>query len=88
MSRFTRGLLTPDLTLLLDVDPRHGMKRGGRRDRIERESFQFHGRVRRGFLALARQNKKRFVVIDGNQPKPAVRRKIKAVLGYVFSKFR
>ena len=63
--------VSPDLTLLLDIDPKPGLTRAyrarGEKDRMESEAIKFHQRVRRGFLTLARQNKKRFCVIDANQ---------------------
>lgn len=57
----------PDLTLLLDVDPRVGLRRArghGRGDRIEAEGLAFHDAVRRGFLELAANEPQRFRVID------------------------
>ena len=81
---FVRGLLAPDLTFLLDIDPRIGMKRGGRHDRIERESYLFHQKVRRGFLTLAKKNPKRFVVINSALNIETVSRKIREALGRVF----
>ena len=47
----TRGLV-PDLTLVLDVDPRQGLSRAGSRgahDRIERSGGEFHDRVADAF---------------------------------------
>lgn len=64
---FVRGSLTPKLTFLLDIDPKKGMKRGGRHDRMEKESFAFHRKVRQGFLTLAKENKKRFLVLDATK---------------------
>ena len=61
---FVCGNLQPDLTFVLDIDPVKGMARGGRHDRMEKQSIQFHRRVRRGFLELARKNRRRFRVID------------------------
>ena len=72
--------LRPDLTFLLDIDPTAGMARGGRHDRIERESLAFHRRVRRGFLALARKEPKRFVVLAATQSKAEVADKIRQIL--------
>lgn len=57
----------PDLTLLLDVDPRVGLRRArghGPGDRIEAEGLAFHDAVRRGFLELAANEPQRFRVID------------------------
>jgi dTMP kinase len=64
--------LRPDLTLLLDVDPRVGLDRCARianteamsRDRIEQEPLVFHQRTREGYLALARQEPDRIRLID------------------------
>lgn len=81
---WVRGHLLPDLTFLLDIDPRLGMKRGGRKDRIERQSFDFHRRVRQGFLTLARKQPKRFAVLDARKPKEFIARKIQEVLDRVF----
>jgi dTMP kinase len=59
------GGLKPDLTLLLDLSPEAGLTReGAQLDVTGREPVEFHQRVREGFLALARQEPKRFVVID------------------------
>ena len=37
------------------------------REQFEREKEQFHQRVREGYLTLARQDKKRFRVIDASR---------------------
>lgn len=60
------GGLMPDLTVLLDVPVDVGMARvHGELDRIERESIEFHERVRQGFLALAAEEPERFLLLDG-----------------------
>lgn len=61
---WVRGGLRPDLTIILDIDPAKGLARGGRHDRMEKESMKFHRKVRQGFLSLARKNPKRYGVID------------------------
>ena len=49
------GGRTPDLTVLLDMDPMAGLSRRARSaDRLEAEPTEFHLRVRAGFLDLAR----------------------------------
>lgn len=61
------GGLTPDLTVLLDLDPALGLRRAARRgqpDRLEQADLAFHERVRRGFLALAAAEPGRFLVLD------------------------
>jgi dTMP kinase len=63
--------LSPDLTIILDVPVTTSLKRGKRegrkKDRLERERFEFHQRIREGFLKIARQNKRRIKVVDGTR---------------------
>lgn len=60
------GKNKPDLTLIFDVDYATSLKRRKRKaDRLEAEKRAFFNRVRNGFLAIARENKKRMVVING-----------------------
>jgi dTMP kinase len=62
--------LTPDLTLLYDLDPAAGIERRAAAvegsNRIDREPLEFHRRVRRGFLDLAHSEPGRFVVLDAS----------------------
>ena len=64
----------PDITFLIDCPVRVGIKRALRRnealreegqDRFEREREEFHDAVRKGYLTVAGENPKRFVVVDG-----------------------
>ena len=67
------GGLVPQLTLLLDISPEIGLAREGAQiDVTGRESPAFHERVRDGFLALAREEPERFVVIDATPPEGEV----------------
>jgi dTMP kinase len=75
-----RGNVVPDLTFLLDLDPRIGLRRSGRKDRMEKKSLRFHERIRRGYLRLARKNPKRMVVIASGGSKRAVQMKIEEAL--------
>lgn len=67
-----RGL-KPDVTFLIDIDLDTSLARAKRRNervgsaesRIDEESAAFHERVRQGYLALAKSEPDRFVVIDG-----------------------
>jgi dTMP kinase len=70
LSRWATNGLRPDLTVLLDVDPDVGLQRarqGGRADRLERESLDFHQRVRRAFRALADAAPDRYLVVDASR---------------------
>ena len=63
------GGLTPDLTILLDVDPAEVARRVSKQtDYLEREALDFHRRVRRGFLELAAAEPARWLVLDGSKP--------------------
>jgi dTMP kinase len=63
----TRGL-EPDRTIVLDIDPALGITRATRQgaDRLESEDLAFHERVRAGFLAIARTEPERVVVVDAS----------------------
>ncbi|WP_159944091.1 MULTISPECIES: dTMP kinase [unclassified Nocardiopsis] len=72
----TQGLV-PDLTVLLDVRPEDGLSRlGGPADRIEGESAEFHARVRKGFLDLAKAHPERYLVLDAREPREKITREI------------
>lgn len=68
------GGLAPDLTVLLDVPVGEGLarKRGKHADRFEQEELSFHDRVRHGYIALAQQEPRRFLVIDGLQDRRVI----------------
>ena len=69
LSRWATQGLTPDLTILLDLDPRIGSARAGRRsalDRMEREAADFHDAVRAHFLTQADADPDRFLVVDAS----------------------
>ncbi|HEY0937475.1 MAG TPA: dTMP kinase [Trebonia sp.] len=56
---------SPDLTVLMDLDPEAGLSRRTRSaDRLEAEPVDFHRRVRGGFLDLARNAPERYLVLD------------------------
>ncbi len=63
----TEGL-KPDKTILLDCDVgvawQRMHSRNGKADRMELEARSFHERVRKGYLALARKDPHRYIVID------------------------
>lgn len=64
------GGLSPDLTLYLDLNPRVGLERAKKvnvPDRLEQEALSFHEKVRATFLLLAKEEPKRFCVIDAEE---------------------
>jgi dTMP kinase len=83
--------LMPDLTFLFDLDPRIGLQRawaalrGGERrrgeSRFEAEALAFHERVRASYLALARAEPERFVILDAARPPEEVADQMFGALG-------
>ena len=70
------GGLQPDLTVLFDLPVHVGLRRasgrGKGKDRMEREKQDFHSRVRRVFLGIARKEKRRFIVVDASKSREFV----------------
>jgi dTMP kinase len=66
VNRIATGGLEPDLTLLLDLKAEDGLsrKREDHWDRLESENADFHSKVRKGYLAIARRSPQRVEVID------------------------
>lgn len=65
INRSARRELTPDLTILLDIPVEDGLARkNGKKDRFEAESVAFHRRVREGYLKMAADEPKRWLVVD------------------------
>ncbi len=58
--------LRPDLTILLDIDPKIGLQRQQKKDRLDQESLEFHQKVRQGFLDETKQEPERWKVIDAS----------------------
>ena len=61
--------LIPDFCVLLDLDPREGLRRSQKRnsssaDSFEAEELAFHQRLRDGFLELSGNLGDRFLVVD------------------------
>jgi dTMP kinase len=81
--------IKPDLTILLDCPSDIGIKRALRRnqilkkereERFEREKIQFHRRVRRGYLSIARKEPGRVKVIDTREGEEEVFEKIRKIV--------
>jgi dTMP kinase len=80
LNRLASDGMKPDLTIVLDVDVETGLERTRARvkgavrvpDRFEGQDYEFHHRVRQGFLAIARSEPDRVIVIDAARPVDAV----------------
>ena len=84
--------LKPDLTLLFDVSvdesttrtTRRVSGRGGsgknQRDRLDKETVDFHARVREAYLAIAKQEPERVKIIDTSGPVESTHERVKQIL--------
>lgn len=73
--------LRPDLTLIFDIDPAIGVtrsiaRRGNTEVRFENLDTAFHGRVREGYLEIAKAEPQRCAVIDANGSIEEVRQRV------------
>ena len=88
-NRLSTQRIKPDITFLLDCPPDMGLKRAIQRnqtlkkekeERFEREKIQFHHRVRRGYLSIAKQEPHRVKVIDTRQGEEKTFEKIRQII--------
>jgi dTMP kinase len=72
MNRFATGGLTPDLTIIFDLEPELARARlsarpvGGLLGALDEEALDFHARVREGYQMLAASEPSRIRVIDSS----------------------
>jgi len=86
LNRFASQGMNPDTTFLLDCPSDLGLKRALKRNqtlskeregRFENEKIQFHQRVRRGYLSIAKKDPLRMKVVDTRQGEDKVFEKIR-----------
>lgn len=97
INSFAVHAAVPDVTVLLDIPSEDGMARLVERhrkqsttyDRIERESLEFHKRVREGYLMMAEAEPGRFLVVDARKTpdeiETAIWERVRLVLPAVIS---
>ena len=82
--KYATGGLTPDLTILLDLDIEVGLKRKIQNEaewnRMDAYTVEFHQRVRKGYLEMVKQEPKRWVVVNSEQKWDDVQAKLKKVI--------
>ena len=75
---YATGGLRPDLTLLLDIPVKDGLKRKVDNDsewnRLDAYAEAFHRRVRQGYLTLAAAEPERWAIIDATRDKEQVQK--------------
>jgi dTMP kinase len=84
VTEWAAGGLVPDLTVVLDIDPRVGLARARSRstpDRLEAASLDFHRAVRQAFLDLAAADPPRYLVLDAAAEVDAIAERVFAAVG-------
>ena len=80
---FATGALSPDLTLLFDVEVETGLRRrekGGDWNRLDAYDLAFHQRVRAGYHRLAAEKPDRWITINAEQPPELVQAAVRNVV--------
>ncbi|MDP3898636.1 MAG: dTMP kinase [Mesorhizobium sp.] len=78
--------MMPDLTIVLDIDPKEGLRRASARrgegvaDRFEKETLAIHRKRREAYLDIARREPGRCVVVDAAQAPDEVAAAIEAAV--------
>ena len=64
------GDIEPDVTFILDIDPKVGLKRSldrsNQENRFENYNINFHNKIRSAFLEIAKKYKNRCIVVDAS----------------------
>ncbi|MBI3164527.1 MAG: dTMP kinase [Chloroflexi bacterium] len=81
--KYATGGLTPDLTILLDLDVEVGLgrkKKDNEWNRLDAYTVQFHRRVRAGYLEMVNAEPKRWVVVNSEQAWESVQAELRKVI--------
>ncbi len=81
--RYATGGLTPDLTILLDLDVEIGLQRKSKQqewNRLDAYTVDFHKRVRAGYLEMVTQEPERWKVVDSSQKWDVVQGELRKVI--------
>ncbi|MBB3042618.1 dTMP kinase [Nocardioides soli] len=80
VARWATHDLRPHLTVVLDLEPEHGLGRFEERDRIEGESLEFHQRVRAGYLRMAAADPDHYLVLDARADVDEITGQVRAAI--------
>jgi dTMP kinase len=81
IGKFATTGIKPDLTIFLDLPVKKGLKhREASKDRIEQRNFNYHFRVRKGYLKIAAQEPKRIKVVKVEVDKATTQGKIRELV--------
>ncbi len=80
------GCTKPDLTVLLDLDPKIGLRRASKRaelDKFEEYNQKFHEIIRKSYLDLASEHPEKYIIIDANKEEIILKN---SIIDLVFSR--
>jgi dTMP kinase len=82
--KYATGGLTPNLTILLDLDIEVGLKRKTQNEvewnRMDAYTVEFHKRVRAGYLEMVKAEPTRWVVVNSDQAWESVQVELRRVI--------
>lgn len=78
IARWATDDVRPDLTVLLDSDPEQAVAKLAQQDRLEAAGAEFHARVRRGFVELARRDPEHYLVVPARQRRETIAEQVLA----------
>ncbi|MBK7449963.1 MAG: dTMP kinase [Anaerolineales bacterium] len=81
--KYATGGLTPDLTILLDLDIEVGLarkKKDNEWNRMDAKTVDFHKRVRDGYLEMVKAEPKRWVAVNSEQAWESVQAELRQVI--------
>ncbi|MDO5068041.1 MAG: dTMP kinase [Propionibacteriaceae bacterium] len=80
VAAWATGGLVPDLTVLLDADPRQAVARLRTPDRLEAAGLDFHRRAREHFLHLARRAPERYLILNARNSRDRIAASVAAAV--------
>ena len=83
LDRIATNKLSPDITILLDIDVKTGLARNralNKNDRLELEDISFHEKVRKGFIQIAAREPERVRLVDCSESLDEVHRKVVEII--------
>lgn len=92
LNKIATGGLKPSLTIVMDLDPEIGLTRVKKSrnqlvfDRLEAEKLEFHQKVRKGFIQIARKEPGRVKLIDASQAQEEIQEQMFRLVDSAFSR--
>jgi len=81
ITHFATGGLSPDCTFYFDLDVAVGLQRKRKGDapldRLDAKAIEFHERVRQGYLAMAKEEPARWIIIQAQQDVDEVQQQVR-----------